>query len=264
MPTQAVNGTSLYYQERGKGLPLLLVHGYPLDHRLWEHQLAELSDRFRVIAVDLRGFGRSAGGGEFTIESLADDVYSLAEALKLGKYFLAGLSMGGYVTLAYCRKYASTLLGVGLIDTRAEADTPEGRQGREKAMELVRSHGSKAIADQMLPKLLAPDTISHRPHLAVSVRQMIEQCPPQTIATALAAMRDRPDQTAFLPSLKSPTLIIVGDQDAITPPTIADAMHQAIPESRMVVIRSAGHLTPIEQPQLVNQALRSFVWELKA
>lgn len=258
-----VNGTSLFYHDQGQGLPLVLLHGYPLDSRLWQHQLSDLSGGFRVILPDLRGFGQSTDGGEFTIESQADDVHALAGALKLGKFVLAGLSMGGYITLAYCRKYPSTLSGVGLIDTRAQGDTPEGRQNREKAIDLVQLQGSKAIADQMLPKLLAPETINHRPHLAMAVRQMIEQCSAQTIATALAAMRDRPDQTEFLPSLADPTLIVVGDLDVITPPVIADAMHQAIPQSRMVVIRGAGHLAPLEQPHQVNQALRSFLHGIK-
>jgi pimeloyl-ACP methyl ester carboxylesterase len=259
MNRQIVNGTYVSYQDQGQGLPLMLLHGYPLDGRLWQHQLAGLSDEFRVIAPDLRGFGQSTGGGAFSMESQADDVHALAEALNLGKFFLAGLSMGGYITLAYCRKYPSTLRGVGLIDTRAEADTPEGRKNRDKAIELVGLHGSKAIADQMLPKLLAPETINHRPQLASIVRQMCEQCSPQTIATALAAMRDRADQTEFLPSLAEATLIIVGDQDAITPPVIADAMHKAIPQSQLVVIRGAGHLAPLEQPQQVNRALRAFL-----
>jgi len=262
MPKQTVNGTAIFYQEQGHGQPLVLLHGYPLDSRLWEHQLADLSNQYRIIAPDLRGFGQSTGGGTFTIESQADDIHALAGTLNLGKFVLAGLSMGGYITLAYCRKYPSTLLGVGLIDTRAEGDTSEGRQNREKAIELVQLQGSKAIADQMLPKLLAPDTINHRPHLAAAVRQMIENCPPQTIATALAAMRDRPDQAEFLPSLADPTFIIVGDQDTITPPVIADAMHRAIPESQLVVIRGAGHLSPLEQPQQVNRALRGFLQQL--
>jgi pimeloyl-ACP methyl ester carboxylesterase len=193
------------------------------------------------------------------MESQADDVHALANALELGKFVLAGLSMGGYITLAYCRKYPSTLRGVGLIDTRAEGDTSEGKKNRDKAIELVGQKGSKGIADQMLPKLLAPETINHRPQLATAVRQMCEQCSPQTIATALAAMRDRVDQTEFLPSLTEPTLIIVGDQDAITPPAIADSMHKAIPNSQLVVIRGAGHLAPLEQPQQVNRALRSFL-----
>jgi len=259
MPKQIINGTYLFYQDQGQGLPLVLLHGYPLDGRLWQHQLADLSTLFRVIVPDLRGFGQSTGGGDFTIESQADDVHALAGALNLGKFVLAGLSMGGYITLAYCRKYPSTLRGVGLIDTRAEGDTPQGRQNRDKAIELVQAQGSKAIADQMLPKLLAPETLNHRPQLAAVVRQMCENCPPRTIATALAAMRDRMDQTDYLPSLADPTLIIVGDQDVITPPVISDAMHKAIPQSQLVVVRGAGHLSPLEQPQQVNRALRTFL-----
>src|SRR5215218_4015337 len=135
MPQRSVNGTTLNYLEQGTGTPLVLLHGFPLDSRIWREQIAALSDRFRVIAPDLRGFGQSKSDDAFTMQSLADDVHALLADRGALPAILGGLSMGGYVALAYAKKYPSDLRGLALIDTKAEADTPEGKQGRQKMIE---------------------------------------------------------------------------------------------------------------------------------
>ena len=132
MPQRSVSGTTLDYEEQGTGMPLVLLHGFPLDSRIWREQLAALSDRFHVIAPDLRGFGQSKSSDTFTMESLADDVHALLADLQALPCILGGLSMGGYVALAYAKKYPTDLRGLVLIDTKAEGDTAEGKAGREK------------------------------------------------------------------------------------------------------------------------------------
>ena len=275
MPTRAANGVTFHYTEKGSGAergsaaergsgapPLVLLHGFPVDARMWDAQVDALSDAWRVIAPDLRGFGRSQSDTPFTIESLADDVRALLGELGALPCVLAGLSMGGYVALAYANKYPDDLRGLVLIDTKAEADTPEAREGRQKMIDLVRREGAKAVADQMLPKLLPKDAFERRPQAAQSLRRMIEACPPTTIEHALAAMRDRPDRAGELGAVSVPALVLVGEADAVTPPAGAEKMARAMRGAEFVVIRGAGHMAPMEQPEQVNRAVRAFLQRL--
>jgi pimeloyl-ACP methyl ester carboxylesterase len=264
--TQSVNGANLSYQERGAGArTVVLLHGFPLDARMWDAQIAALGDGGgnRVIAPDLRGFGRSKSDTPFTIESLADDIHALLTGIGALPVVVVGLSMGGYAALAYAKKYPADLRGLVLVDTKAEADTEEGKAGRQKMIDLARREGSKAVAEQMLPKMLAKDAVEQRPQQAQALRGIMEACPPKTIEHALAAMRDRPDRSAELASIKVPTLIIVGESDAITPPPVAESMAKKIPGSQLIVIRGAGHMSPMEQPEQVNRALKAFLERLR-
>lgn len=259
MPTQTARGVTFHYQDRGSGVPLVLVHGFPLDSRMWDAQVAELSTQCRVLAPDLRGFGQTHAFDPFTIESLADDLHALLEQLGALPCVLAGLSMGGYIALAYARNYPTDLRGLILVDTKAEGDTAEQKAGRQKMIDLARSSGAKAVAEQMLPKMLAEETPKRRPAVAQALRGLMEACPPKTIEHALLAMRDRPDQSRNLPSIPAPTLIIVGDRDAITPVSIAQAMQKQIPHAQLTFITGAGHMAPMEQPAQVNQAMSRFL-----
>jgi pimeloyl-ACP methyl ester carboxylesterase len=262
MPHKIINGIDLNYVDQGTGPAIVLVHGYPLDARMWEDQVRALSVRHRIIAPDLRGFGRTTTQTPFTIESLADDVHSLVQALGAGPCILGGFSMGGYVALASARKYPSAMQGLMLIDTRAEADTPEGQQKRDKMIELVRAQGSSAIAEQMLPNMLAPRTKQNRPELVARVRSMMESCPSTTIEHALRALRDRPDFSDLLGSIVVPTLLLVGEQDGITPPALSINMSRAIPRASLEIIPDAGHLAPMEQPDRVAHEIEQFAMAL--
>jgi pimeloyl-ACP methyl ester carboxylesterase len=237
----------------------VLVHGFPLDNRIWEAQLSALSDKYRVIAPDLPGFGKSKSSKSFTMESLAEDLHAFLTQIKALPCALAGLSMGGYMIFAFERKYPTDLKAFILVDTKAEADTTEGKAGRNKMIETARTSGSPAIAAAMLPKMLAPDSQQSRPQLVQQVKSIMEACPPQTIENALAAMRDRSDFRECLRSVAEPTLIIVGEHDAITPPAVAESMKKEISHAKLVTIKGAGHLSPMEQPEQVNQALRQFL-----
>jgi 3-oxoadipate enol-lactonase len=215
-----------------------------------------------VVVPDFRGFGQSPETSPFSIEQLADDTHGLVEKLGLGKIVLCGLSMGGYVALAYAKKYAQTLRGLILLDTTAQADTEDKKQNRDRMIAIAQERGSKPIADAMLGKLIPEETARSRPQLARMLRDMMEGTRPETIAHALAAMRDRPDQTSMLGQIKAPTLIGVGDQDAITPPDVARAMHAKIPGSQLRIFIGSGHMSPMEQTEQVNAAIAEFLSKL--
>jgi 3-oxoadipate enol-lactonase len=241
---------------------LVLLHGFPLHGGMWQGQRETLSAQWQVVVPDFRGFGQSPETDPFSIEQLADDVQGIVQEKGLGNIVLAGLSMGGYVALAYAKKYAQTLRGLILLDTTAEADTDEKRQNRDRMIAIVRERGSKPIADAMLGKLIPEETARNRPQLARTLRDMMEGTRPETIVHALAAMRDRPDQTNMLGQIKAPTLIGVGDQDAITPPDVARAMHAKIPGSQLRIFIGSGHMSPMEQTEQVNAAIAEFLSKL--
>jgi len=262
MPSITVNGSVMHYLEQGKGPALVLVHGFPLDSRMWEAQVAALSDQFRVIAPDLPGFGQSPGTGPFTMDSVATQLNNFLDAIGVQQFVLAGLSMGGYIALAFSKKCPRRLDGLVLMDTRAEGDTAQGKEARMKMIEAAKTSGAKAVSDLMLPKLLASESIQKRPELAGKLRQIMESQKVETIERALLAMRNREDYTDHLPSIADPTLIVVGENDAITPPAMSEAMHRAIRKSELVIVKGSGHMSPMEQPEQVNQALRRFLASL--
>jgi len=259
MPTRQINDISFSFDDRGSGIPLVLLHGFPLDRRMWGEQMADSSLRSRMIAIDLPGFGQSLPPVSFTMPSLARSIRELLSQLDALPCVLTGLSMGGYIALNFAHEFQSELRGLILVDTRAEADTPQGKENRQKMIDLVRAKGSAAIADQMQPKLLSPDTMAHRPNQVRALRQMMEAVPAQTIEHALSAMRDRPDMTEVLTSIKTPTLVLVGDADEITPPAVAQSMQKKMPNAELVIVQGAGHMSPLEQPAQVNRAIRNFL-----
>lgn len=259
MPSQQRDAKTVFMRERGKGIPLVLIHGFPVDSRMWNGQIDALADRARVIAVDLPGFGQSPSEEPFTIESAADGLHELLSGRDALPCILAGLSMGGYIALAYANRHPGDLRGLILIDTKAAADTDEQKQTRDRMIELTRTSGAKAVAERMLPKMLAEDSPRNRPAVARALREMMESCPPLTIEHALAAMRDRPDRTEELAAIRVPTLLIFGDGDSITPVSVGRQMRERIPDAEPAVIRGAGHMSPMEQPAQVNRAIDRFL-----
>ncbi|HLM58578.1 MAG TPA: alpha/beta fold hydrolase [Pyrinomonadaceae bacterium] len=256
-----VRGIEMAYDDGGGGgTPVVLLHGFPFDRSMWREQIESLKDSYRVIAPDLRGHGQtSVTGGAATMEEMADDVAALLDELGVGRVVVGGLSMGGYVTLAFCRKHAERVAAVVLADTRPQPDTEEGRRGREKMVELALREGMAPIADAMLPKVLAPQTLGSKPELVARVREMILGTNPEGAAAALRGMAARRDQTDLLPRLGVPALVIVGTEDSVTPPADAEAMHRLIPGSRLVKIEGAGHASNLERAADFNRALREFL-----
>jgi YbgC/YbaW family acyl-CoA thioester hydrolase len=255
-----VNGVGLALEERGEGRAVLFIHGYPFDHTVWRHQLERLPG-VRRIAPDLRGMGLSdAPDLGYSMRTYADDLAALLDTLGVEDVVLVGLSMGGYIAFEFLRHWRGRVRGLALVDTRAEADTADGRRARDAAAALAREGGAKAIADAMLPKLLSSATERDQPRVIAQVRRMIERTPVAGIAGALAAMRDRPDSTPLLGTLGAlPTVVIVGEDDEITPAPAARAMADAIPHARLVTIPDAGHVTPLEQPDVLIGTLMAFL-----
>ncbi len=252
-------GAEWAYDDLGSGRPIVLVHGFPLDRRLWAGIVGELATHHRVIAVDLPGFGQSTLGQGFTISSVADDLAAMAESLNLGPIVAAGLSMGGYICEALADQHPEILTGLILVNTKAEADNPQQKDGRNKMLELARTKGSRAVADEMLGKMLSPTTIRQSPQIVRDLRAMMEAVLVKTLETALIALRDRSEYATLLPKLKLPVQIIAGADDVIAPPAIAEAMHQSAAGSKLTIIPDAGHLSPLEQPKLVADAFKAFL-----
>lgn len=258
-----INGVHLGHESRGTvGPVLVLLHAFPLNRAMWEPQMTDLCVDFRTVALDFRGFGESdAPDGPYSMEMLADDVKGLLDHLAVERVVLCGLSMGGYVALAFYRKYRELVQALVLADTRAGADPPEVRQGRYQMMEIARREGPPAVAERMLPRLLAPITFERDPALVERVRKMMEAAPTTGLVGALAGMAERPDSTGLLPQIACPTLVVVGEHDAPAPPAEARTMAEAIPRARLEVIPEAGHLSNLEQPETFNQFLRDWLYD---
>ena len=260
------NGTELAYVDRGTGLPLLLVHGFPLDHAMWAEQIDALATRCRVIAPDLRGFGQSpAHGDRVTMDQFADDLAALLDRLAINEpIVLAGLSMGGYIAFQFWRKYASRLRGLILCDTRATADTPEVAAGRHDMAERLLHEGLGPLAETMLSKLLADSTHQWRPEIVEQLRNVMMAANPRGVAAAARGMAERPNMTASLTAIRCPTLVIVGRSDVISPPAEMRRMALAIPDATFVEIPAAGHMAPLENSIAVNASMIEFLFTLES
>ncbi len=254
-----VGDVTLAVDSRGDGPALLLVHGFPLDRTLWAPQVATLA-RWRRIAPDLRGAGASdAPEGGYSMAAYADDLAGLLDRLHVDRAVVAGLSMGGYVAFEMWRRHRQRIMGLILVDTRAEADSADGRRRRDEMIAVARAQGAPAIAERMLPQLLGRSTRVAQPQVVEQVRGMISRAPVPGLVGALGAMRDRPDSTPLLGSIDVPTLVIVGEEDDVTPPTLSRAMAAAIPGATITAIPGAGHLSPLEAPTAVTRVMAEFL-----
>jgi pimeloyl-ACP methyl ester carboxylesterase len=249
----SAGGRLVGYEESGSGVPLLLLHAFPLSRRLWAPQLASLGGRAHCIAPDFRGFGDSPPQPPYTMDQYADDVVALLDALGVAEpVVVAGLSMGGYVAFALWRRHPDRIRALILADTRPTADTPEQATGRRETIENVRRGGSEAIAGELVPKMLSEHTLRRSPETGKQVAVMVAAQPAEGIIGATEAMLARPDSTPTLETITVPTLVIVGEDDRITPPDVAESMHRAIRGSRLERLRHAGHLSSLERPAAFN------------
>ena len=260
MASAKINNFNLVYTDTGIGRPIVLIHGYPFNRSLWSEQEIVLSTGYRVIVPDLRGFGDSdAVPGTATMSDMAQDVALLLNHLGIARATICGLSMGGYVALALYKQLPSRVRALVLADTRAQADTEEAKAARFQQAEKALSEGMAGIADAMLPKLLTPETVSKRPEVVKHVRDMMLQAKPEGAAAALRGMAERDDQTELLAKITVPALVLVGAGDAITPVADSEKMHRAIPDSRLVILENAGHLSNLERTEQFNDALLEFL-----
>lgn len=255
-----VDDIQLAYTDTGLGLPVVLLHGYPFNRTLWNEQVSALSNGYRVITPDLRGLGESESRpGPATMNRMAQDVAALLDHLEISRAVIGGLSMGGYVALAFYKQFPSRVRALILADTRAQADTEEGQLTRHQQAEKALAEGMAGIADAMLPKLLTPETVSKRPEVVKRVRDMMLKTKPEGAAGALLGMAEREDLTSMLSQITCPTLILVGQEDPITPVQDSEKMHREIAGSRLVVIENASHVSNVERTEQFNEELTRFL-----
>ncbi len=265
--TVSVGDTSLAVHTSGSGLPLVLLHAFPLDHTLFAGQLP-LADHLRLILPDLRGFGGS-GGPERTavpesIERLADDLAALLEALHIDEpAVIGGVSMGGYVAQHVATRHPEKVRAVILADTKLEADTVEARAARVDLAAKVGRVGQRILAEAMLPRLIAQGSTAcvatRRAEVEQALLTTIQRQPVATIQAALAALGSRPDMTEPMRHFRGPVLLVCGEHDVITPPAVMAAMEEILPQPRLLVVPGAGHLTPLETPEVFNRAVLEFL-----
>jgi pimeloyl-ACP methyl ester carboxylesterase len=257
------------YLERsspGARRTLVLLHAFPLNADMWAPQFAAVPQDWRLIAPDFRGFGQSdpdrgdlASAG-LTLEDYARDVLALLDQIQVREPVVAGLSLGGYVIFAMLRVAPpNAIQGLVLADTRPQADTEEGRAGRRRMIDLLGREGAAGVANEMLSKLIADHTRENNPAVADLVRNMILTASPPAIAAALYRMMARPDSTGELTRITCPTLVIVGERDALTPPDLSRDMQKRIGGARLEILPSAGHLANLEQPDSFNTAFAAFL-----
>ncbi len=258
-----VNGLSLFVAARGHGPAITFVHGFPLNHRIFDTQIRTLSRTYRVLAPDLRGFGKTPFTGDaISMDTYAADLVALLDALDIEQTVLAGLSMGGYIAFAFWRRYPERVRGLILLNTRAGADTQAARARRFATIEMVRHTGLTPLINDMVPKLLSPVTQRGKPHVVRKLTDIMHSATVEGVTAALYAMAHRPDSRPLLREIHVPTLIIAGRDDAIVPVSEAEEMALAIPHAELHVVDHAGHLAPMERPRTTSRLIGAFLAHL--
>jgi pimeloyl-ACP methyl ester carboxylesterase len=256
---------TIAYDEKGTGFPVVLLHAFPLDRAMWVPQLAPIAAAgYRVLAPDFPEFGESTPASDaFSIDRAADVVADFLEALEIDRAVVGGLSMGGYVAMAFARRHPARLAGLILVDTKAEPDDPAAREGRDTMISSVRANGPAAVGESMLAKLLSDQTRAAKPDAVALARKIATRQTESAMTAALYALRDRPDATPGLAAVTVPTLVVVGELDAVTPPRVAGKLADAIMGSEFRMISGAGHLSNIENPEAFNTAILAFLEHVK-
>jgi 3-oxoadipate enol-lactonase len=258
---QRVNGIKMKVSLSGSGPPLLFVHGFPLNHHMWQAQIDWFQNQFTVIAPDLRGFGGSEiTQGTVGMQQHADDLNALLDALKIEEpVIFCGLSMGGYIAWEFWNFYSQRLRAFILCDTRSGSDSEEGIATRLKMVDLVLKHGPESIASSMIPNLISEASQIDSPYLTKRLMDMIESTDRQGIAASQRGMAERIDYSNRLTEIRIPTLLIVGNEDRLTPLDVMESMSSQLPNAEYYEVPNAGHMAPMEDPIFVNQAMEAFL-----
>ena len=252
----ALKSGTMHYLDQGNGPAVLLIHAFPLNNTMWSPQLEAFSSRFRLIVPDLRGFGQSQPPSPWTMEEMASDLNELLDRLGVTDVAVVGVSMGGYIALAFWSQYPVRVRQLVLSNSRARADNETEKAARNGMIAAIEQGGAGILPDRMLPRLLQPNPA---PLIVRNVREMIDQVHPSAAAYAVMAMRDRMDYSTMLHRIACPVLIVTGENDAIIRVEDARAVADAIPEAQFVKIGNSGHLSNLENPEAFNGALLSFL-----
>lgn len=259
-----INNYEMAYEDKGSGLPVLFIHGYPLNRSLWQPQVEGLSNSGRILAPDLRGHGDSQPtNGPYSMDLLAADCVALLDSLELrAPVIVCGLSMGGYIALALYRNYPERLSGLILAATRAGADSAEGKKNRDQTANLAKEKGVEAVVESMLPKMMSPKTYQQNSELVDRIRKIMEATSLEGVLGDLMGMKERPDSRSLLETIDIPTLVIHGADDQIISTEETRQMYAQIPGAVLETVPDAGHLLNLEQPEIFNQAIRRFIQPL--
>jgi pimeloyl-ACP methyl ester carboxylesterase len=258
----SLKGVTLEVEDHGEGVPVVLLHGFPLSSEMWIPIRPAVEQMARLITPNLRGFGGSdAPQGDYRMETLAGDVLGLVDRLGLERIVLGGHSMGGYVALRFAAAHPERVAGLILVNTRASADTPEGKLRRDSAVDRIERGEAAAFLDEFVPNLVGPSTRDRAPRQLAELRAIAGEIPEHVLAGCLAGMRDRPDSSDVLPGLDVPALVIAGAEDAVVPPEAARAMADALPKARLAVIPLSGHTPSVERPIPTAEAMLAFLRE---
>ncbi len=264
--TVTINDVPFSCFDAGEGHVLLFVHGFPLDHTMWSAQLDFFQQGYRVIAPDLRGFGKSGGADDLlTMEQLADDLNSLLDALEIDEPItLCGLSMGGYIAFQFALKYPERLARLILCDTKAAADSQEVQMNREVVASQVLEEGPQFLVEGMIEKLFAVMTGQTHPEIVKQIREVIKNSSPLAVAGASRGMGQRIDAQPHLAQFEVPSLVLCGSEDVITPPEEMEKFSRKMPQAEYHTIPGAGHMAPLEKPEVVNNLIQEFLSESDA
>ena len=257
-----LNGVRVAYEDVGAGTPVVFIHGFPHDRTLWSRQIDVLSMHVRCIAPDLRNFGESSGDEPISLDQYADDLAGLMSHLGIGRAVICGLSMGGYVAMNMWQRYSNRVLAMALCDTKCGADSPEGKQKRDDLIALAKREGSVAVARNQITGMLGKTTRENRPDVVATTTAMMERATVTAIVGAVTSIRDRPDSRATLATVTVPTVVLVGDEDVVTPLAEAQAIISALSPAamaRLEVIQGSGHATCLERPAAVTHVLADFL-----
>jgi pimeloyl-ACP methyl ester carboxylesterase len=252
---------ALHARDTGSGRPVVLLHAFPLSSAMWLAQREALGSTCRVVTPDLRGFGGSPlGSDEPSVDAFADDVAALLDTLGFDRVVLGGLSMGGYVAMAFLRRHAARVAALILADTKAAADPPAARDNRERIAAVVSADpASTILLDEVMPNLLGATTVAERPMVTGRVKALVQAAPAAAVAWAQRAMAGRPDSLDTLRSVRIPTLVLTGAEDVISPPADAELMADAVTGARLEILPRAGHLTALECPEEFNASVGAFL-----
>lgn len=255
-----MRGHGIYYEDTGRGTPVVLLHGFPLSSEIWAPVRERLADTCRLVTPDLRGHGLSAKpAGNYSMEAMAEDVAALADHLKLERFVLGGHSMGGYIAFQFAAHRADRLSGIVLVGARAEPDTDEGKAKRLSGIEKVRGEGAAAFLDGFIPALLGETTRTKSPALIEHLRRISSRVSGDVLAACLKGMMDRPDSRELLPNLGIPALVVVGEEDTLTPPDHAREMTRLLSDAELVVIPGVGHTPSLEAPDATAKAIEEYI-----
>ena len=260
MPKLAVNGTHIHYEEKGAGYPVVLLHGLLFDRAMWKHQVEALSYSYRTINIDLRGHGLSASPDlEYNLDMMTEDVYQVMRGLGIGRAHLAGLSMGGMISMRAALAHPGAVHSLVLLDTSAAPEMAERVPAYETMAHSMREQGPDTIADAVMAILFSQNFLQGQPEKAKREREGFFRLNRIGVSNASYAVTRRSNISEQIKEITAPTLVIVGELDAATPVEKSRAIQAAIPGARLEIIPGAGHMTPIEKPEEVTRLIIEFL-----